>query len=80
MPTVGWTPRAWLPSGIHELTRLILATGVTTMAGLLCLVTHIIIPAEQLGILAAVGVGFAVLGGHLYSGHTFAVAQGQTGH
>lgn len=49
-------------SGILELARPIMATGITTMAGLLCLVTHIIIPAEQLGILAAVGVGFAVLG------------------
>ena len=39
----------------------VLAAGVTTMAGLLCLLTHIVVPAQQLGILAAVGVGFALL-------------------
>ena len=48
--------------GIVELTRPILATGITTMVGVLCLATHIIIPAKQLGVLAAVGVGFAMVG------------------
>jgi predicted RND superfamily exporter protein len=32
------------------------------MIGLLCLLSHIIIPAQQLGILSAWGVGFAMLG------------------
>ncbi|TPV96494.1 MAG: RND family transporter [Myxococcales bacterium FL481] len=48
--------------GFDELWRPILATGVTTMAGLLCLLSHVIIPAAQLGILAAAGVAFAVVG------------------
>jgi uncharacterized protein len=39
----------------------ILITAVTTMAGLLCLTSHIIISAQQLGILAAIGIGFALL-------------------
>lgn len=49
-------------NGIVHLTNPVLATGVTTMAGLLCLLTHIIIPAKQMGILAASGVAFAMVG------------------
>lgn len=52
--------------GIVELTRPVLATGVTTISGLLCLLSHIVVPAEQLGILAACGVAFAVLGSLLF--------------
>ncbi len=52
--------------GIMELTRPILATGITTIAGMLCLLTHIIIPAEQMGVLAAVGVGYALIGSLLF--------------
>ncbi len=48
--------------GIVELTRPVLATGVTTMVGMLCLLSHMIVPAKQLGILAAIGVGFAMVG------------------
>lgn len=59
-------PAQLAESGIAALTRPILATGVTTMAGLLCLLSHVIIPAEQLGILAAAGVAFAVLGSLLF--------------
>ncbi|BDU51602.1 efflux RND transporter permease subunit [Haliovirga abyssi] len=39
----------------------VIATGITTIAGLMSLMTHIIIPAKQLGILASVGVGFSLL-------------------
>ena len=39
----------------------ILATGVTTMAGLLCLLAHEVVPAERLGILSAAGIAFALL-------------------
>jgi predicted RND superfamily exporter protein len=42
----------------------VIAAGVTTIAGLLCLTTHIIVPASQLGVLASLGVLFA-LGGSL---------------
>lgn len=38
----------------------VLLTGITTMVGLLCLQGHILIPAWQLGILAAVGILFAL--------------------
>lgn len=38
----------------------VIAAGITTMAGLLCLTTHIVVPARQLGVLAAVGVVYAL--------------------
>ena len=56
------TPKELAMNGIVRLTKPVLATGVTTMAGLLCLLTHIIIPAAQLGVLAAVGTAFAMVG------------------
>ncbi len=39
----------------------ILAAGLTTIIGLLCLKAHIIVPAKQLGVLASIGIGFAIL-------------------
>ena len=39
----------------------ILATGITTIAGMMCLMAHIIVPAEQLGILASVAIAYALL-------------------
>ncbi|MBL6974173.1 MAG: RND family transporter [Deltaproteobacteria bacterium] len=39
----------------------IVATGVTTMAGLLCLMAHEVVPAERLGILSSAGIAFALL-------------------
>lgn len=39
----------------------ILIAGVTTIAGLLCMLGHILIPAWQMGILGGIGIAFAVL-------------------
>ncbi|MBL7112347.1 MAG: RND family transporter [Bacteroidales bacterium] len=39
----------------------IMMTGITTIAGILCLLSHRMIPARQLGIVAAVGIFFALL-------------------
>ncbi|MFT4623263.1 MAG: hydrophobe/amphiphile efflux-3 (HAE3) family protein [Myxococcota bacterium] len=47
---------------LRDLGPPVLAAGITTMAGLLCLTTHIIVPAAQLGILASLGVLFALAG------------------
>lgn len=52
--------------GIVELARPVLATGITTIVGMLCLLSHMIIPAKQLGILAAAGVFFAMVGSLLF--------------
>ncbi|HDT11679.1 MAG TPA: RND family transporter, partial [bacterium] len=43
-----------------ELAMPVLLTGVTTVAGMLCLVTHTVIPAAQLGILASLGILFSL--------------------
>jgi hypothetical protein len=48
--------------GVIELTFPVLATGLTTVVGMLCLLSHMIIPAKQLGVLAACGVAFAMVG------------------
>jgi uncharacterized protein len=45
----------------NELLSPVVVTGVTTIAGLLCLLSHIITPAKQLGILSGAGVAFALL-------------------
>ncbi len=52
--------------GIVELTRPVLATGLTTVVGMLCLLSHLIIPAKQLGVLAAIGVAFAMVGSLIF--------------
>ena len=44
----------------RSLGKPVLLTGLTTMAGMLCLLGHILIPAKQLGVLAAFGICFAL--------------------
>jgi len=44
-----------------ELAIPVVLTGITTIAGMLCLMTHTIVPAAQLGILSSVGILFALL-------------------
>jgi len=39
----------------------VLASGITTIVGLLSLSTHIVVPAEQMGILAGAGIAFALV-------------------
>ncbi len=55
------TPQEMAVLVVEDLGTPVIAAGITTIAGLLCLTTHIIVPAAQLGILAAIGVGFALL-------------------
>lgn len=61
-PGIQISSRELATRGIQSLMGPTLACGVTTMVGLASLVTHIIIPAKQLGVLAALGVGFAMIG------------------
>ena len=49
-----------------SLSRPVLLTGLTTMAGMLCLLGHAIVPAKQLGILAAIGIVFALTASLLF--------------
>ncbi len=44
----------------------ILMTGLTTMAGMLCLTGHIMVPAKQMGILAAIGIVYALAASLLF--------------
>ena len=44
----------------RSLGKPVLLTGLTTMAGMLCLLGHIMVPARQLGILSAIGILFAL--------------------
>jgi hydrophobe/amphiphile efflux-3 (HAE3) family protein len=46
---------------LAELGFPILTAGITTVAGFLCLLTHVVVPAAQLGVLASVGLGFVML-------------------
>lgn len=39
----------------------ILLCGLTTMVGILGLVLHLLLPASQMGVIAAIGIGFALL-------------------
>lgn len=52
--------------GLAELARPVLATGLTTVVGMLTLLSHVIIPAKQLGWLAAAGVAFSMAGSLLF--------------
>ncbi len=57
----GKKPSTELASGVFkELSKPVFLTGVTTIAGMLCLTTHTIIPAAQLGILSSVGIMYAL--------------------
>jgi hypothetical protein len=49
-----------------SLSKPVLLTGLTTMAGLLCLLGHIIIAARQLSILSASGIVFALAASLLF--------------
>jgi hydrophobe/amphiphile efflux-3 (HAE3) family protein len=55
------TPKDLAKRMIQDLGKPVLFAAVTTMAGMLCLMSHIMIPAKQLGVLAAVGIAFAFL-------------------
>ncbi len=46
---------------LRELGFPMLTAGITTVAGFLCLLTHMVVPASQLGVLASVGLGFVML-------------------
>jgi len=50
-----------LAKGIFQsLSKPVLLTGLTTIAGMLCLLGHIIIPGRELGILASFGILYAL--------------------
>ena len=44
----------------QSLGKPVIATGLTTIAGMLCMLSHIIMPAKQLAVLAAIGIAYAL--------------------
>jgi predicted RND superfamily exporter protein len=49
-----------------SLSKPVLLTGLTTIAGMLCLLSHSIIPAQQIGILASSGIVYALAASLLF--------------
>jgi hydrophobe/amphiphile efflux-3 (HAE3) family protein len=49
-----------------SLSKPVLLTGLTTIAGMLCLLSHSIIPAKQLGVLASAGIVYALAASLLF--------------
>lgn len=47
--------------GLRGLGVPVIAAGLTTVAGMFCLLTHVVVPAQQLGWLAGLGLGYAML-------------------
>ncbi len=55
------TVRELAIDGFIHLKKPIIITGITTIAGMLGLLSHIMIPAKQLGIIAAVSIAYALI-------------------
>ena len=55
------TRRELVGTIFRRLYKPVLLTGLTTVAGILGLLSHVLVPARQLGVLAAVGVAFALM-------------------
>ncbi len=57
----GKTNREIVADVIKYLKRPVFLTGLTTMAGVLGLVTHILLPAAQMGVVASISIGLALI-------------------
>ena len=60
VPENGFSRKEIAEKLFRSLNRPVLLTGLTTIAGMLCLGSHILVPAKQLGVLAAIGIIFAL--------------------
>ncbi len=56
-----WSMKQITKDVLFHLKKPIIITGLTTIAGILGLVAHILLPAKQLGIAASLGIAFALL-------------------
>ncbi len=66
LPENNFTKKELAKRILQHLGTPILLTGLTTMAGMLCLTGHIMVPAKQLGILAAIGIVYALAASLLF--------------
>lgn len=56
-----WSMRQIVMKVISVLRKPIVLTGLTTIVGILGLITHILIPARQIGYISSIGIGLALL-------------------
>ncbi len=56
-----WNRKELAAEVFRRLKNPVLITGLTTIAGILGLLTHIMVPARQMGLAAAAAIGFALL-------------------
>jgi predicted RND superfamily exporter protein len=56
-----WSMKKIVAQSIADLHKPILLTALTTIAGVLGMVVHIMLPAKQMGIVSAIGIAFALL-------------------
>lgn len=56
-----WSKKELVRQTFNSLKYPILITGITTVVGILGLLVHLIVHARQLGILASIGIGWAVI-------------------
>jgi len=60
IPGNNHSPRELSGKIFQSLGKPVLLTGLTSMAGMFCLSGHALVPAKQLGVLAAAGIAFAL--------------------
>ncbi len=60
VPANNFSQRELAKRMFQSLGKPVLLTGLTTMAGMLCLFGHIMVPAKELGVLSAIGILFAL--------------------
>jgi len=68
-------PRKILGELQNKLTWPVILTALTTIAGILGLLTHIIVPAKQVGVLASIGIAWALTLSLIYLPANLAVAK-----
>ncbi len=56
-----WSMQEIVKQAVSKLSRPVIFTGLTTIVGVLGLVVHIMLPAQQMGIVCSIGIGFALL-------------------
>lgn len=66
MPGNKFSPGELAIMMFRALARPVVLTGLTTMAGMLCLLGHAMVPAKQLGILSSIGIVYALAASLLF--------------
>ena len=62
LPGNNYTPKDLSVKMVTSLGAPIILSGLTTIAGLLCMLGHVLIPGGQMGVLGSIGIGLALIG------------------